>query len=114
LRVGEGIADGAGLSHRATDLRLKGRASTPPLPMRVLLELLGLPVADADFIKQWCHDHMLLSVPGIGAAQQLRSAQTRGAVRTSGSAHCARNPRATSAGSPPGAYADGHLPAELA
>ena len=72
LRVGEGIADGAGLSHRATDLRLKGRASTPPLPMRVLLELLGLPVADADFIKQWCHDHMLLSVPGIGAAQQLR------------------------------------------
>ena len=47
--------------------------------MRVLLEFLGLPVEDADFIKQWCNDHMLLSVPGIGAAQQLRSAQTEAA-----------------------------------
>ena len=52
------------------------RQYTYPLPMRVLLEFLGLPVEDADFIKQWCNDHMLLSVPGIGAAQQLRSAQT--------------------------------------
>ena len=52
------------------------RQYTYPLPMRVLLEFLGLPVEDADFIKQWCNDHMLLSAPGIGAAQQLRSAQT--------------------------------------
>jgi cytochrome P450 len=52
------------------------RQYTYPLPMRVLLEFLGLPVEDADFIKQWCNDHMLLSVPDIGAAQQLRSAQT--------------------------------------
>jgi cytochrome P450 len=52
------------------------RQYTYPLPMRVLLEFLGLPGADADFIKQWCNDHMLLSTPGIGAAQQLRSAQT--------------------------------------
>jgi cytochrome P450 len=52
------------------------RQYTYPLPIRVLLEFLGLPVEDADFIKQWCNDHMLLSVPGIGAAQQLRSAQT--------------------------------------
>jgi cytochrome P450 len=52
------------------------RQYTYPLPMRVLLEFLGLPAEDADFIKQWCQDHMLLSVPGIGAAQQLRSAQT--------------------------------------
>jgi cytochrome P450 len=52
------------------------RQYTYPLPMRVLLEFLGLPVEDADFIKQWCNDHMLLSVPGIGAVQQLRSAQT--------------------------------------
>jgi cytochrome P450 len=52
------------------------RQYTYPLPMRVLLECLGLPAEDADFIKQWCNDHMLLSVPGIGAAQQLRSAQT--------------------------------------
>jgi cytochrome P450 len=55
------------------------RQYTYPLPMRVLLEFLGLPVEDADFIKQWCNDHMLLSVPGIGAAQQLRSAQTEAA-----------------------------------
>lgn len=52
------------------------RQYTYPLPMRVLLEFLGLPVEDADFIKQWCNDHMLLSAPGIGAAQQLRSART--------------------------------------
>jgi cytochrome P450 len=52
------------------------RQYTYPLPMRVLLEFLGLPAEDADFIKQWCHDHMLLSAPGIGAVQQLRSAQT--------------------------------------
>ena len=52
------------------------RQYTYPLPMRVLLEFLGLPVEDADFIKQWCNDHMLLSAPGIGPAQQLRSAQT--------------------------------------
>ena len=52
------------------------RQYTYPLPMRVLLEFLGLPVEDADFIKHWCNDHMLLSAPGIGAAQQLRSAQT--------------------------------------
>jgi cytochrome P450 len=52
------------------------RQYTYPLPMRVLLEFLGLPTEDAEFIKQWCNDHMLLSVPGIGAAQQLRSAQT--------------------------------------
>ena len=55
------------------------RQYTYPLPMRVLLEFLGLPVEDADFIKQWCNDHMLLSVPGIGAAQQLRSAQAEAA-----------------------------------
>jgi cytochrome P450 len=52
------------------------RQYTYPLPMRVLLEFLGLPVADAEVIKHWCHDHMLLSVPGIGAAQQRRSAAT--------------------------------------
>jgi len=52
------------------------RQYTAPLPQRVLLEFLGLPVEDAAFIKQWCTDHMLLSVPGIGAAQQLQSAQT--------------------------------------
>jgi cytochrome P450 len=52
------------------------RQYTYSLPMRVLLEFLGLPVEDADFIKQWCNDHMLLSVPGIGAAQQRRSAQS--------------------------------------
>lgn len=52
------------------------RQYTQPLPLRVLLEFLGIPVEDAAFIKQWCNDHMLLSVPGIGAAQQLRSAQT--------------------------------------
>jgi cytochrome P450 len=49
---------------------------TYPLPMRVLLEFLGLPAEDAEGIKHWCHDHMLLSVPGIGAAQQRRSAET--------------------------------------
>jgi cytochrome P450 len=52
------------------------RQYTAPLPVRVLLEFIGLPADDADFIKQWCHDHMLLSVPGIGATQQLRSART--------------------------------------
>jgi cytochrome P450 len=52
------------------------RQYTTPLPLRVLLEFLGLPHEDAAFIKQWCTDHMLLSVPGIGAAQQLQSAQT--------------------------------------
>jgi cytochrome P450 len=52
------------------------RQYTYPLPMRVLLEFLGLPVEDAEVIKHWCHDHMLLSAPGIGAAQQRRSAAT--------------------------------------
>jgi cytochrome P450 len=52
------------------------RQFTYPLPMRVLLEFLGVPVEDADLIKQWCHDHMLLIAPGIGAAQQLCSAHT--------------------------------------
>jgi cytochrome P450 len=49
---------------------------TSPLPVRVLLEFVGLPVNDADFIKQWCHDHILLSVPGMSAEQQLQSART--------------------------------------
>jgi cytochrome P450 len=57
------------------------RQYTYPLPMRVLLEFIGLPVGDADFIKQWCHDHILLSVPGIGEAQQLQSARTEVAFR---------------------------------
>lgn len=52
------------------------RQYTYPLPMRVLLEFVGLPVKDADFIKQWCHDHILLSAPGMSAAQQLQSART--------------------------------------
>jgi len=52
------------------------RQYTAPLPLHVLLEFLGLPVEDAALIKQWCTDHILLSVPGIGAAQQLQSAQT--------------------------------------
>jgi cytochrome P450 len=42
----------------------------------VLLEFIGLPVSDATFIKQWCHDHILLSVPGMNADQQLQSART--------------------------------------
>jgi cytochrome P450 len=54
---------------------------TYPLPMRVLLEFVGLPVEDADFIKQWCQDHILLAVPGISAAQQLQSARTEVAFR---------------------------------
>jgi len=52
------------------------RQYTYPLPMRVLLEFIGLSVEDADFIKQWCHDHILLSVPGISKVQQLQSART--------------------------------------
>ncbi len=52
------------------------RQYTYPLPMRVLLEFIGLPVDDADFIKQWCHDHILLSVPGVSEEQQLQSART--------------------------------------
>jgi cytochrome P450 len=52
------------------------RQYTYPLPMRVLLECIGLPVEDAEFIKQWCHDHMLLSAPGISKTQQLQSART--------------------------------------
>ena len=57
------------------------RQYTYPLPMRVLLEFVGLPVEDADFIKQWCQDHILLSVPGMSAAQQLKSARTEVAFR---------------------------------
>jgi cytochrome P450 len=49
--------------------------------MRVLLEFVGLPVEDADFIKQWCHDHILLAVPDISDAQQLKSARTEVAFR---------------------------------
>ena len=41
------------------------RQYTSRLPMRVLLEFMGLPVADADFIQQWCHDHILLAAPGL-------------------------------------------------
>lgn len=52
------------------------RQYTAPLPLQVLLEFVGLPVADADFIKQWSRDHMLLSVPGIDPEQQLKFAQT--------------------------------------
>ena len=58
------------------------RQYTYPLPMRVLLEFLGLPAADAEVIKHWCHDHMLLSVPGIGAAQQRRSAADRSGLQS--------------------------------
>jgi cytochrome P450 len=57
------------------------RQYTYPLPMRILLEFIGLPVKDADFIKQWCQDHILLSVPGISAEQQLQSARTEVAFR---------------------------------
>ena len=49
---------------------------TAPLPLRVLLEFLGLPVEDAGLIKQWSTDHILLSAPGSGAVQQRQSAQT--------------------------------------
>ena len=52
------------------------RQYASPLPVRVLLEFVGLPVNDADFIKQWSHDHMLLAVPGLSAEQQLQSART--------------------------------------
>lgn len=52
------------------------RQYTAPLPLQALLEFVGLPAADADFIKQWSHDHILLSVPGIGPEQQLKSART--------------------------------------
>lgn len=52
------------------------RQYTAPLPVRVLLEFIGLPVTDADFIKQWCRDHIVLSVPGISADQQLHAART--------------------------------------
>ena len=57
------------------------RQYTYPLPMRVLLEFVGLPVEDADFIKQWCHDHMLLAVAGISDEQQLKSARAEVAFR---------------------------------
>lgn len=56
------------------------RQYTYPLPIRVLLEFIGLPVEDADFIKQWSHDHVLLTVPGIDPAQQLKSAQAEVAM----------------------------------
>jgi cytochrome P450 len=52
------------------------RQYTYPLPLRVLLEFVGLPVKDAEFIKHWCHDHMLLAVPGMSEEQQLKSART--------------------------------------
>jgi cytochrome P450 len=55
------------------------RQYTYPLPMTALLEFIGLPVADADFIKEWTHEHVLLAVPGIGAEQQLKSAQAEAA-----------------------------------
>jgi cytochrome P450 len=52
------------------------RQYTSPLPVRVLLEFVGLPTTDVDFIRQWSHDHMLLAVPGMSAAQQLHAART--------------------------------------
>jgi cytochrome P450 len=52
------------------------RQYTAPLPVRVLLEFIGLPATDAEFIKQWSHDHMLLAVPGLSAEQQLQAART--------------------------------------
>jgi cytochrome P450 len=52
------------------------RQYTAPLPVRVLLEFMGLPASDADFIKQWSHDHMVLAVPGLSAEQQLQAART--------------------------------------
>jgi cytochrome P450 len=52
------------------------RQYTAPLPVRVLLEFIGLPATDADFIKQWSHDHMLLSLPGLSAEHQLQAART--------------------------------------
>ncbi len=48
---------------------------TYPLPVRVLLEFVGLAATDADFLRQWCVEHMLLAVPGISAEQQLKSAR---------------------------------------
>jgi cytochrome P450 len=57
------------------------RQYTYPLPMRVLLEFVGLPVEDADFIKQWCQEHILLNVPGMSEEQQLKSARTEVAFR---------------------------------
>jgi cytochrome P450 len=73
------------------------RQYTAPLPVRVLLEFIGLPATDADFIKQWSHDHMLLSLPGLSADQQLQAARTEGAFSRYANALIAerrRHPRA--------------------
>ncbi|HEU4328416.1 MAG TPA: cytochrome P450 [Roseiflexaceae bacterium] len=47
-----------------------------PLPMRVLLEFIGLPPEDAPFVKRWAHEHMQISMPGLDPQLQLQIART--------------------------------------
>ena len=74
------------------------RQYTYPLPMRVLLEFLGLPIEDADFIKQWCNDQCCSVFPGSvppSNSDRLRLKSPSAAIQRHSSRRASISPRRT-------------------